>query len=240
MSIKLSTRIDLPARSLVKPPTDNHVLNEKRPSNPFTPGGEADWVLVPSAGSSRGPGDHLTDGSDSTASDTTDRRQSSSRMSPNLPLGFPLRHGGSGAQSSAHEILSRDNNPAAIRTPSLSGSNVLRKSAPPIPKKPAILASTGERQAKAAVIDGASQGHKVPVPASASSRSLSSSQQRSSPADTMSFTPSGDNSTNQSLPSSHRPALPLRRHDVQASRSVDLLGEDADQASTIPALRPSR
>ncbi|KAL5405861.1 hypothetical protein PMIN03_008177 [Paraphaeosphaeria minitans] len=45
----------LPARSRVQPPSNDHVPNHKRPSNPFTPSPEPDWVEVRTTGKPEPP-----------------------------------------------------------------------------------------------------------------------------------------------------------------------------------------
>lgn len=103
------------------------VLNLARPSNPFAPTKEPDWVI---AGRS-------SEASKSTSRLSPARHGTQMTVSPNAPpesssnasFLFP-RHG-----DSPHQAFPSPSTP-------LSGSDVARKPAPPVPRKPALLSTS--------------------------------------------------------------------------------------------------
>lgn len=132
-----------PARSEVKPPQDGAVPNPNRPSNPFTPTDEPDWVTVPRMPLHRTPS------------------QSTSTLPPppnprpaNAPRKLPPPYdpsvaslGNNFSQASLQEASSPQNQPprsvksANSRRDSLS-STTSKKSAPPVGRKPVHLTSS--------------------------------------------------------------------------------------------------
>ncbi|KAL8991409.1 MAG: hypothetical protein Q9177_000157 [Variospora cf. flavescens] len=121
----------LPVRSQARPPTDM-VLNLARPSNPFAPTNEPDWVI---AGRS-------SEASKSTSRLSPARHGTQMTVSPNARPE---------SSSNASFLFPRqgDSPHQAFPSPSspLSGSDVARKPAPPVPRKPALL-STSRAQPK--------------------------------------------------------------------------------------------
>ncbi|KAI4951112.1 hypothetical protein J4E91_003817 [Alternaria rosae] len=156
----------LPAKARVEPPSNNHFPNPNRPSNPFTPSPEPDWIDVRHIPSSRRPEPPPARGSQrartvdfsgpSTSLPPTQKPTARKMIAPLYPghatqiLGSDgardslsdLRRSGSGA--STHSLPSslpyRASN-TLPQTQSSSKPQVLRKPAPPpIPnKKPSLL-----------------------------------------------------------------------------------------------------
>lgn len=123
----------MPARSQVGPPGNGFVANRDRPSNPFTPTSEPDWVKVdrptPSPRPSPQPDRAPRDGA-------TSRTVSQSNPQPrNLPPPF--------ASSSRNPSMESTNGgsppPRQSSISSTTGRQTLRKPAPPVPSKPGIL-----------------------------------------------------------------------------------------------------
>ncbi|KAI9826467.1 MAG: hypothetical protein M1819_007360 [Sarea resinae] len=94
----------VPARSTIKPPSDQFIPNPSRPSNPFAPATEEEWIskrdLV--------------------------KPQSRSKASPSEDIKSPISTT-TGAANPKHSLSPQ--------------RQTTRKAAPPIPKKPALLAS---------------------------------------------------------------------------------------------------
>jgi hypothetical protein len=159
----------LPARSRVQPPSHDHFPNPKRPSNPFTPSPEPDWVEVkrmggkpeppPARGTARahtvdfnGTGQGMPNSrTSSTTSVNQVNRNPSARKLIAPPFPPPPSSGAmpyldghddlrrTTSSASARSLPSHFNTPSAQREPS---QNLNRKPAPPIPnKKPSLLAS---------------------------------------------------------------------------------------------------
>ncbi|KAL9060227.1 MAG: hypothetical protein Q9206_001143 [Seirophora lacunosa] len=116
----------LPVRSQAGPPT-NMVLNLARPSNPFAPTNEPDWVKA-----GRSP----------------EARTSTSQVPPTLRgtqvTISPNARPGSSSTASFPVFSNGDSRYQAPPSPSspLSVPDVKRKPAPPVPKKPALLSTS--------------------------------------------------------------------------------------------------
>lgn len=147
----------LPARSLVQPPNSNFLPNPNRPSNPFTPSLEPDWVEVKRINHSR-----TLDFSPSSKSSTSSlnsnkppgRKLIAPPFLPAVQPQLPPHIDGSGG------TLNHDRNPntrvnSAVSTtifpalppttsssPAAIRSATSRKPPPPVPKKPSMLCST--------------------------------------------------------------------------------------------------
>lgn len=122
-----------PARSTVKPPGNGFVLNQTRPSNPFAPSPEPDWVNVnkPSAPPSR------------RASWQTDKSTPSQDYKAQQPRKVPPPYkSGNTATDPPQKNLdgTTDMPPPALR-------QTLRKPAPPKPTKPTLLRSGSSQSA---------------------------------------------------------------------------------------------
>lgn len=115
----------LPARSTIADSHNNLIPNPSRPSNPFTPSEEPDWVVVPT---------------NSTQGWSQQDRPPPPEIIRRLPPPFE-------ANNTARSDAVRDRSDLARKTSlASSGSSstgVLRKPCPPVPKKPAILSSPG-------------------------------------------------------------------------------------------------
>ncbi|KAJ9663393.1 Inositol-1,4,5-trisphosphate 5-phosphatase 1 [Coniosporium apollinis] len=127
----------LPARSKIHPPGDNFIVNPNRPSNPFTPTNEPDWVHV----------QHPNGTSDGVR--RTQTVPSRPEQQPRQPAVRKLPPPFEASQTSPHQSLrdfdgQKDDRVPIVRT--LSGASTAsmpnslnRKPAPPVPKKPTLL-----------------------------------------------------------------------------------------------------
>lgn len=144
--------VGLPARAKIQPPGENYIPNPKRPSNPFAPTEEPDWVKIgniPRTASRNG----LLDGGG--ASDTEVTQQPKSNTQRRLPPPYnPSEHPLNVAkrtQSGTAALAptpSRSTSHSSIRSlPTTSASSAthpespIRKPAPPVPKKPTKLST---------------------------------------------------------------------------------------------------
>ncbi|KAL8829894.1 MAG: hypothetical protein Q9170_005979 [Blastenia crenularia] len=130
-SLRLIISVGLPARSQIQPPHRNMALNPARPSNPFTMTSEPDWVLVdrsqegkPSGSESRTP-PAPPSRRDTRISPSSNSQSGVQRSRPELALDI----GAPGAKTQAGSFSP------------LVASDLRRKPAPPVPKKPALLSS---------------------------------------------------------------------------------------------------
>ncbi|KAK5112907.1 hypothetical protein LTR62_003729 [Meristemomyces frigidus] len=161
----------MPAQSTVKPPGQNFVPNLARPSNPFVPATEPDWVKVekPAAPISR---------SASRASTTSQASRAGGEMLARKLAPPP----GSGATGVTNTEVPppKPPRPATFddgRTP-VHLKQTLRKAAPPKPSKPALLrADTGESSTSTASIRAVPA---PPEPRRVLSKPLNDPQQSSS------------------------------------------------------------
>jgi hypothetical protein len=159
----------LPARSRVQPPSNDHIPNPKRPSNPFTPSPEPDWVEVkriggrpeppPARGTARAQTVDFNSNSlsipSSVTSSTTSLNQTNRNPSARKLIAPPFLPPPSSkpvsnldghdelrrtaSSASARSLPIYPNRPSSERAPS---PNLNRKPAPPIPnKKPSLLAT---------------------------------------------------------------------------------------------------
>ncbi|KAL8731734.1 MAG: hypothetical protein Q9166_003181 [cf. Caloplaca sp. 2 TL-2023] len=120
----------LPARSQVEPPRNEMILNPLRPSNPFAAANEPDWIMV-----ARPLKIERSERRTSTPPTPPSRRGTRRVPSPSAIQPGVLR------TVSASDI---DNDALTLPSPSRSStaSNVRRKPAPPIPKKPPLLSTS--------------------------------------------------------------------------------------------------
>ena len=155
----------LPARSRVQPPSNDHFPNPKRPSNPFTPSPEPDWVDVkrmggkpeppPARGTARahtvdfnGPTQLMP--SSRTSSSTSINSTNQMNRNPSgrkliAPPFLPPPSSGGIPNLDGHDDLRRTTSSASARSlpnfpsrPSTQrepSSSLNRKAAPPIPNK---------------------------------------------------------------------------------------------------------
>ena len=122
------------ARSNARAPGESSVLNEKRPSNPFTPTTEPDWKTK-----------------------STPVRAKSRTTTLRDPQSAQPRFNGTQALSSKADQDTKEQEAAAkapiLRTPSVvstlsTTSSVTRKPAPPVPRKPPLLTRPSDQQPK--------------------------------------------------------------------------------------------
>lgn len=136
-----------PARSTIQPPQKGHVLNPNRPSNPYTPTDEPDWVTVPRQQSTTKVAPPPPDPRLSRSQTTNGTRK--------LPPAFIGSTSVSGiTQSLAQQSLvdsstsgqvSRDrsqSNTTNRRLSTSTTSSVAKKAAPPVARKPIHLVSS--------------------------------------------------------------------------------------------------
>ena len=180
-----------PARSMVKAPSNAHVANPERPSNPFSPTNEPDWVKVEKGDvqtSSRPSSVYSVASQASQATAVTTKSESATRK---LPLPYK-------SEDSAPEKPAR---PAAVERSANDGKvhlkQTLRKPAPP-PKPNLLRSDTGQSTTSARSI--------VPPPPEA----RRSSNVSSSAASNMSFPPPPRRPTEQG-PASPAPQPPPPR-----------------------------
>lgn len=239
----------LPARSQVRPPQNNMVLNAARPSNPFTPTNELDWVMV----------DRSLEAGKST---------SGSSPPPILP---PIRRGtrmtppsnGLTGVSSNARILSGSSDVSSSKASTsplspLDSPDVKRKPAPPVPKKPPVLsrhiAGPGSPDGRTAVVVPNSRGDEGPKSNQSvttvfpppprqtdSGRKVPETGTASHPAKVSPNTRRVSDQQGRPLPSAlNPPAVSSSRREGSGISPQNILDEDDEGASVIPSLQPSR
>ncbi|KAL8760237.1 MAG: hypothetical protein Q9184_003394 [Pyrenodesmia sp. 2 TL-2023] len=128
---RLTSIPGLPARSHMRPPQNNMVLNPRRPSNPFSTTDEPDWVMVGPSKEGRGSA-----GRNSTLPLPPAHR--GTRVTPSAD-----RHTGlfsSALALASHSDAAASTGSASFLLPS-TAPDLRRKAAPPVPKKPALLST---------------------------------------------------------------------------------------------------
>ena len=229
---------------MVQPPSTDSVLNNKRPKNPFTPSPEPDWVTVSRPSSHQGPG---LDG-------TSESRAPSMRQVSNQTQATNDRihsRASSGVVSPPSRVAQHSNSPSVASVTS-STSSIIRKPAPPVPKKPALLSrpsdrSTGTERHPTNSLNAALS------PAIASSRPQSLAEANPiyppPPRRTTGMSTKGTNVTvplrqangnQQRNTNEEGPPLPRREKNKPTRKAVDLMDEDDGGAQSIPALQPQR
>lgn len=194
------------------------MLNVDRSHNPFTPTNELDWKAI-----------ETTPGGSHTLKYDKIKDRNSHRLSP-TPHGsqpWPLdtnRH------SLREEVAPRGPNWRSSSQSSvvLISSNIARKAAPPIPKKPTLLSNREYSQE--------SRNHEQEKPTS--SRSPSGGQTTFVDGTKTSF--SSPPLYGQQATESDGPALPPRSVGAIVSVPNGLLDDDNEGASAIPSLQPIR
>lgn len=250
----MTAEVDLPAPSRIEAPGSRHQPNPGRPSNPFTPNNEPDWIVVPKAAASQVRGNHGTP--DTSSTHTSHRCQT------------PLEPAGSLRLAS----VPRDDGPVASNRPSISktasfassgssSTSVIRKPAPPVPKKPEVLGQRWQANGLAGLGKGdvcARNTHitsatHTPQPWSVSPSALRSS---SPPLSHRTANPSQAFTSNRqtpTLPPPRRsrgplrnladeggPPLPPRQPSQLAVNRGGIMDESVDDAQSIPSLQPRR
>lgn len=233
-------------RSNMRPPERNSTLNTLRPSNPFTPTNEPDWVVVPQPTPSQTSTDHRT-------------RQNApivalagtARMLPppsDLDYKIPFGNSRTGGDTTMTDRRQESKAPKRESVAS-STTDVTRKPAPPVPKKPMLLSKSSSPK------DSNNSVEVNPAPAR---RSTLASHENATvllppprrnrviePASQTSQQSSGSHPTvigqyqQGSLGDGDPPPLP-RRAIGDLTNSTGLLDEDDDGARAIPSLEPLR
>ena len=231
------TLIGLPARSQLKPPDDQSVLNAKRPANPFILTKEPDWVIVSKAAEGKPGVERSTkDGAQPGSAKNTREPQSTYDRGPNSSTSADLDH--INDQNFASTSRSRPTSQDPARSDS---SAVLRKIAPPVPRKPSLLSRAGDQ-------DPGKHDHSIYSSGQKNADSTTTFPSLTSNAETTplprripgtrSFV--HDRGTLQSRPPEENgPQLPPRKP-ADSQSSMGLMDEDVKGASSIPSLQPQR
>ncbi|KAG7007150.1 inositol-1,4,5-trisphosphate 5-phosphatase 1 [Physcia stellaris] len=217
----------LPARSMIQPPNARSMLNPQRPSNPFTPSPEPDWVTVSPPSSYQGPGAAQMDGA---------RKVSTRQASSKFPTSSPTQTSSvsRAASKGAPPAKARQDPSSQSQAPTApSTSSVSRKPAPPVPKKPALLSTPSEQAVDTTRSSAApSQPPSAPKP-------------RPTAEITTVFPPPPRRATGS--PSTASPLRQASSRDANGPRRTsrkapDLMDDDGDDggAKMIPALQPQR
>lgn len=152
----------LPAQSTLRTPTKGMVPNPDRPSNPFTPSDEPDWVKVDRVALGRSP--------------SRNRATTDGAPKPVAPRKLPPPHNPSydslpqlpprrSMVQADGASTSRPDSPASVKSvPVRSMSSLSRKPAPPVPKKPTALSSPTLTQAPPNPLDDVSVSSKGGTP----------------------------------------------------------------------------
>ncbi|KAL9593813.1 MAG: hypothetical protein Q9219_007374 [cf. Caloplaca sp. 3 TL-2023] len=246
----------LPARSQVRPPRQDMVLNPARPSNPFATTHQPDWI-------------------------TADRSQMAKALEKRIDVAPapPHRHGtrvlsplASDYAEGRFKALGKELSNGApapktqidLASPPVI-SNTKRKPAPPVPKKPALLSDFNiEQRTTAGKIYGESNQTFTNNIDTRNQKSTSRLESASSPTlqpsslcgtdSGMTATKTGSAHGARKLPSvagqineRHRPSsgsesytTPPARYSGNSIGRRDLLDEDNEGAQKIPSLQPSR
>lgn len=126
--INTLTRIGLPARSDIGDAKDGYIPNPRQPPNPFSPSNEPEWVVVRNS-----------------STDHNNQRKPFAGIPSSNPKEQPLSdyvHVDSADATAIGAPLARIDSKASSTS---STTGVKRKPAPPIPRKPPLLASTSHR-----------------------------------------------------------------------------------------------
>lgn len=252
--MKITTRLDLPARSSIEAPGSRHQPNPQRPSNPFVPSSEPDWILVPKAAASQG---RRGQGNPEISSTGT-TRHSPAPLAPPGSLRLVSAPGDDSPSTSNRASITRT---ASLASSVSSSTSVKRKSAPPVPKKPELLGRKSQPKERG----GQVRDDLCPSDARISSPILTPQPRLVSPsASTLSSPPSFRQSVDPSqailsnryaptLPPPRRsgvpppnlvdeggPPLPPRRPSRLVVTHGDIMDESVDGALSIPSLQPRR
>ena len=239
--------IGLPARSTIQPPSKNSILNSQRPSNPFTPTSEPDWVTVARPTLHPQASNQSRNGTGTMSSNTS---TTSRKLPPPLkPAQSPPYN--SGLASKTSQGAYNPPSPSSSSVASTTSSTISRKPAPPVPKKPVLLSRPSDAQRPTT--------DTVPAPLATLSSMATSNPKPQSPGESAKLVPSppyrtGSLSTGVSYPQvppqqdSRRdpqasivddgPPLPPRGASSKKGSSVGLLDADDGRVVGIPSLQP--
>ncbi|KAL8936897.1 MAG: hypothetical protein Q9211_003960 [Gyalolechia sp. 1 TL-2023] len=242
----------LPARSQAQPPRNNVVLNPARPSNPFTATTEPDWVMVVRSQEARNSGGKID-------TPPTPPSRRGTRISP-TSNGHPAAHQGAPDLAPKHGVSASKEQIGSL-SPS-KASDVLRKPAPPVPKKPAVLSTSSagpdtpqgraRGESKPSTTDQHSNGSRTRVGKPDTTIPTPPPRPRQTDPGVMAPKVGAVAGTRKTSPNARRlserqrpPSAPItdvtpsRRGEVNSSRR-DLLEEDNVGAGAIPSLQPLR
>ncbi|KAL0254772.1 Inositol-1,4,5-trisphosphate 5-phosphatase 1 [Diplodia seriata] len=149
-----------PAQSMLHSPGEDFVVNPKRPSNPWVPSQEPDWVKVTPQHNSN---NHLRRHASDAQSTTSVRRKLPPPLEPSrvsspvsstksMPAGqvpaLPPRRAATGGLDGGvdRDLVGINRSPSNASTG--SSNSIKRKPAPPIPKKPSVLAGATSPKAE--------------------------------------------------------------------------------------------
>lgn len=250
----MTAAVDLPARSSVEAPGNRLQPNPRRPSNPFTPSSEPDWIVVPNAAASQGRGNPGIPATSSTH--TSHRSQMPLEAAGLLQLtSFPRDDG-----------LLTPNRLSISKTASIASSpapstSVIRKPAPPVPKKPEVLGQRRQPNDNACLGQGDVGARNTHITSATHTPqpwlvSPSASSSNAPPLSHRSATPGQASMSNRqtpTLPPPRRsrgqlanlvdeggPPLPPRRLSQLAVNRDGIMDESVDGAQSIPSLQPRR
>jgi len=239
----------LPSRSNIKPPDQTSILNKQRPSNPFTPTEEPDWVVVGDAPSrmtstSRTTSQHRLDYPASTGSRTLPPPFTPGQLHSSKDTRDPMR-----VQAPYQEPRSRASSQVSTKS---TTSSMARKPAPPIPKKPALLTRPSDLGISLDVKANAGERSSISRPPPAARNISTNGVDPEYPLPPQRMTgavPTGASGVQQPprmASSMQQPSesdgrlLPPRRTGTGVSSPKGLMDEDNEGASAIPSLQPTR
>ena len=228
----------LPARSSLQAPSENSFLNERRPNNPFAETSEPDWRMVQKL---------EADSKKSTGLNGI-RPSEESVPSRIRTLAPPFVDGTtsilrSSRAASTNPSVTEDPRPRSSSKVSQDTtiSNITRKPAPPVPKKPSIL-SEREKQRRAydcRNIDKSQAGWRADLDKTTLERAIGNdriatySQGRQDPA--------RPGETTETLgPGDGGPPLSPRKIDMDSQPVAGLMDKQDEDARAIPSLQPQR
>lgn len=207
----------LRARSNLRVPDEGSVLNIRRPQNPFTPTDQLDWK----ASETKTRQSHALEHGDFKDLDIHDLAPISDG-SQSLPLDSNL-------DSQREEIAQRGSNArSSSQSVAMSmSSNVARKAAPPIPKKPALFSNRQPSQESG--VNGQPNSTPSRLPSGRQTSIDDRAETRFPP--TLHW---------QQATRSDGPTLPPRSTVAVVSVPNGLMDADNEGANAIPSLQPTR
>lgn len=239
--------IGLAARSNLEAPSKDAFPNPNRPSNPFNPKNELDWVVVPNPiGTEAESNRRRLDTKPMVGPNSTLPRQSNVKQMPLSSLTQDK------AQNSALE-LGKTMSAPSLPPPSLMGSGITRKPAPPVPRKPPILISSNNDCVDLGRIPSSvSAEQSIPIRWTSATQPSESGRPTLDPYTTsqpslqltaLKSAFSSDHTKNQEKPAAEAdrlPALPSRITTAQRPVPKGLLDKSDEGACLIPPIQPIR
>ena len=228
--------LGLPARSDVKPPHGKAVLNANRPSNPFTPTDEPDWVVIDKNPSREPP----------KASPTSHRTKSANEIVHKSPVlfesGQPIPTKDTRNLTGPQELTNESRSGASSQASTVPASS--RKPVPPVPKKPLLLSETSGRRASQNSSNSATDRTAPATRSTVLQRAPSNDPRarvRPPPQRTTQIPLRPSPQSQQVSAAADGPPLPPRRMNTAAQSADGLMDDDiVGGASSIPSLQPTR